>query len=92
MSNIADRKLDALKSIIYSYNSYCGGISNAITKKIYALQDKLNKEDFEDLLNASKKHTDDILKILSNTKKVFVKLEDINTNIDVFDKLFEDIE
>lgn len=91
MSKIADKKFTALKEILNNYNLYKGEFQSPLEKEIERLNenDKLTKEEYERLINAFVKYKDYLLKVISNTRKVFIKID--NQPIDI-DNLFEDLE
>lgn len=94
MNNIVEKKLETLKSILNSYASYKGGFRSVLEPVINKLKEKLNPTDYAELKTAYERYTDDLLTIIANTRRVFVRLdENIKTvNFADFDNIFEDLD
>lgn len=93
MNNIVEKKLETLKSILNSYATYKGGFRSALEPVIKKLKDKLSATDYAELQTAYEHYTNDILTIIANTRRVFVRLDSIK-EIDLtdLDNIFEDLE
>lgn len=94
MNNIAEKKFVALKNLLNSYSSYKGGFHSMLEPVINNLKDKLSATDYVELKTAYERYTNDLLSIIANTKRVFIRLDDNLKTINFadFDNIFEDLE
>lgn len=94
MSNIVNKKFNALNNIYNSYENYKGGYKSRLENQISELKNKLTNTEYIKLLENFQDFKDYIFNIFASTQRVFIKLtsEEQQTNFENLDNLFEDFE
>lgn len=76
MKKIVERKFNALKNVVKQYREYKGHDDSLFEKELKKVKNKLTSDEYEMLVVLSKKIVDDTCHILSQTRKVFIRLEE----------------
>ena len=93
-NNVISKKIIAFNNIFDSYQTYNGDNDFILDNNLKELKDKLNNEEFLDLLNTFDTYKQYIFYILAKTQRVFVKFNEKEITIDFsdLDNLFFSIE
>lgn len=95
MNDIISKKLNALHNIFNSYEIYKGGYKSVLEIEINNLKNKLSAEDSNNLLAGMQSYKNYIFNVLAQTRRVFIKLNENETqemSFEDIDKIFEDLE
>lgn len=92
MNYLFERKFNKMKDILSSYDLYKGGLTSDLEKFIFKLKDKLSEKDYSGLLDAYKKYRDYVVRIFSNSKLIFVHLNEKIPTIELDEHIFEDLD
>ena len=92
MNGVVYKKYLELKNIIKTYNDYKNGCIDIFDINIKKVKTKLTEKELKILRQAYEESINNVLTILANTKRVFVKLEKNNIADINFENLFTDID
>ena len=84
MNYLFERKFNKMKDILSSYDLYKGGLTSDLEKFIFKLKEKLS--------DAYKKYRDYVVRIFSNSKLIFVHLNEKIPTIELDEHIFEDLD